>query len=315
MKQVPNKPCRLCGQLKRLQNSHLFPKFYWDWMKKSGGGYFRDPKKPNVKMQDGHKKYLLCADCEGLFSGWETATARHVFKPIVANPTKPVHYDSWFYRFLLSLLWRNLAVDLDERGHTIPTDFQVVEKAWRLFLLDQQPLGVYNRLHVFVSDIPLPGSPMHSVYLTRDTDFSVVTNGSTPCAVYAKFAKFLIWAEVTPVKAFEWVNTLVIDGVGILPSGVQKIFDRGFGDFVISRGEMMKAKKKELHDGMSQPQREKVQKWVLENADRLANSELLTAMRADSACAWIEPPSIPKAGRNDACPCGSGKKYKKCHGS
>jgi preprotein translocase subunit SecA len=23
----------------------------------------------------------------------------------------------------------------------------------------------------------------------------------------------------------------------------------------------------------------------------------------------------PKAGRNDPCPCGSGKKFKKCHGS
>ena len=25
--------------------------------------------------------------------------------------------------------------------------------------------------------------------------------------------------------------------------------------------------------------------------------------------------SEPKVGRNDACPCGSGKKYKKCHGA
>jgi preprotein translocase subunit SecA len=25
--------------------------------------------------------------------------------------------------------------------------------------------------------------------------------------------------------------------------------------------------------------------------------------------------SVPKVGRNDPCPCGSGKKYKKCHGS
>lgn len=25
--------------------------------------------------------------------------------------------------------------------------------------------------------------------------------------------------------------------------------------------------------------------------------------------------SIPKAGRNDLCPCGSRKKYKKCHGA
>ena len=26
-------------------------------------------------------------------------------------------------------------------------------------------------------------------------------------------------------------------------------------------------------------------------------------------------PPPPKVGRNDPCPCGSGKKYKKCHGS
>jgi uncharacterized protein YecA (UPF0149 family) len=25
--------------------------------------------------------------------------------------------------------------------------------------------------------------------------------------------------------------------------------------------------------------------------------------------------SEPKVGRNDPCPCGSGKKYKKCHGA
>jgi len=25
--------------------------------------------------------------------------------------------------------------------------------------------------------------------------------------------------------------------------------------------------------------------------------------------------STPKVGRNDPCPCGSGKKYKKCHGA
>jgi preprotein translocase subunit SecA len=24
--------------------------------------------------------------------------------------------------------------------------------------------------------------------------------------------------------------------------------------------------------------------------------------------------SVPKVGRNDPCPCGSGKKYKQCHG-
>jgi preprotein translocase subunit SecA len=42
----------------------------------------------------------------------------------------------------------------------------------------------------------------------------------------------------------------------------------------------------------------------------------------DEALAQSEPESgaqpvrnaLPKVGRNDPCPCGSGKKYKQCHG-
>ncbi|WP_259464265.1 SEC-C metal-binding domain-containing protein [Pseudomonas prosekii] len=28
-----------------------------------------------------------------------------------------------------------------------------------------------------------------------------------------------------------------------------------------------------------------------------------------------EPAKFPKVGRNEHCPCGSGQKYKKCHGA
>ena len=40
------------------------------------------------------------------------------------------------------------------------------------------------------------------------------------------------------------------------------------------------------------------------------------AARADGEPAKAEPVrrDRPKVGRNDPCPCGSGKKYKKCHG-
>jgi preprotein translocase subunit SecA len=36
---------------------------------------------------------------------------------------------------------------------------------------------------------------------------------------------------------------------------------------------------------------------------------------ADKAPATSIDPGLPKVGRNDPCPCGSGKKYKKCHGA
>jgi len=36
---------------------------------------------------------------------------------------------------------------------------------------------------------------------------------------------------------------------------------------------------------------------------------------SSSSASVAEEKAYPKAGRNDPCPCGSGKKYKKCHGA
>ncbi len=44
-------------------------------------------------------------------------------------------------------------------------------------------------------------------------------------------------------------------------------------------------------------------------------AELGDMAGADHAPATSIDPGLPKVGRNDACPCGSGKKFKKCHGA
>jgi preprotein translocase subunit SecA len=46
--------------------------------------------------------------------------------------------------------------------------------------------------------------------------------------------------------------------------------------------------------------------------------ELVTHRGPDGAGSEARPRplrAVPKVGRNDPCPCGSGKKYKKCHGA
>ena len=43
-------------------------------------------------------------------------------------------------------------------------------------------------------------------------------------------------------------------------------------------------------------------------------SDTLTRARLSAATAEEAPPSERRPGRNDPCPCGSGKKYKKCCG-
>jgi len=43
-------------------------------------------------------------------------------------------------------------------------------------------------------------------------------------------------------------------------------------------------------------------------------SEVATEFKHESAEAIEDKPAIPRVGRNEPCPCGSGKKYKQCHG-
>ena len=50
--------------------------------------------------------------------------------------------------------------------------------------------------------------------------------------------------------------------------------------------------------------------WVKENADKLDEVVEEIPLPAKPL-----PESDKKVGRNDPCPCGSGKKYKKCHGA
>jgi len=59
------------------------------------------------------------------------------------------------------------------------------------------------------------------------------------------------------------------------------------------------------------------------NQDRIEGNITQSALRVDNSpearvaqrmSAKTQAPKVPEAGRNDPCPCGSGKKYKKCHG-
>ena len=68
---------------------------------------------------------------------------------------------------------------------------------------------------------------------------------------------------------------------------------------------------------MEQQRREAAakQKMAFEHAD--AGSAVTEADEAAAPPAAPQPMTRtqPKVGRNDPCPCGSGKKYKQCHGA
>jgi preprotein translocase subunit SecA len=74
---------------------------------------------------------------------------------------------------------------------------------------------------------------------------------------------------------------------------------------------------------MFQAMLQEFENWRKENEARFVNQTQEPAAQGISIAAMPQqsPIKVPdatsrdqKAGRNDPCPCGSGKKYKKCHG-
>lgn len=65
--------------------------------------------------------------------------------------------------------------------------------------------------------------------------------------------------------------------------------------------------KKMVKDGVNVKNEKEVEKWMAKNANLFNNGDVpkIETYRREK----------PKVGRNDPCPCGSGKKYKKCCGT
>jgi len=105
--------CALCRLEAELEESHIIPKFvYRSLKKKSPTGNMRMTSDPNKKVQDGDKLFLLCGSCEDLFNNYETLFAGNVYHKFQSVTLKEFEYDSWLERFIVSVNWRNLYLDI-----------------------------------------------------------------------------------------------------------------------------------------------------------------------------------------------------------
>ena len=104
--------CALCGEDKELQLSHIIPKFVGKYLKKTSIGKIRSQQNPNRTLQDIEKHYLLCHDCEELFSASERYFANTVFYPYKKEKLAIFGYDKRLFYFITSLSWRSLYLDV-----------------------------------------------------------------------------------------------------------------------------------------------------------------------------------------------------------
>jgi hypothetical protein len=307
------KACRLCSTATRLCNSHLHPKFYWQWLQRTGNGYFRVSDRPNLRLQDGYKLRMLCKDCEGRFSTRETAFAAEIFRPLVSDSSATVKYSGASYYCLISILWRCLAYDLDvdQAPTSWLSELVDAESAWRRFLLSNEPLQRYGRVHLFVTDFPTSDSPQINQYLTRDVDATAMWKESKLLGFYMKFGRFVVVAEFSGFDASNWHNTMIAETGGEFVPGRCRILDGAFGEFLLDRAAKYRRSRQEFYSRLSGSQKDVIRRNEEKQGERFNRSDLRRAQMLDAA--WDG--KIPKVGRNERCPCKSGIKYKHCHGA
>ena len=73
--------CALCRKEADLELSHIVPKMVVRELKKTSVGQLRSTENPNGTVQDTEKHYMLCGECEDLFSEYETIFSKFMLHP------------------------------------------------------------------------------------------------------------------------------------------------------------------------------------------------------------------------------------------
>lgn len=272
------KNCRLCNKEAKLLNSHIYPKFIGKWMKATGGDRFRFGSNMDKPEQDLLKQKMLCSECEDKFSKWEKQFSEIMFKPLMNNDTHCFKYESWFFKFLVSELWRVLVVSLSKpitnNNQKFKKELIEAEKEWRLFLNGGIKTTQFDNIQVFlvseVVDDNLNDIEGLNYYLMRVSD-SDICSSKDKSLIYLKLARFII---VCPIVGEMVAGVKIVNTGGTLKETTTKI-DSEFCDYLINRI----GKYDELK--ISKNQQDKIEKRFVENIEKIRGSDLENRMRQD----------------------------------
>jgi SEC-C motif len=201
---------------------------------------------------------------------------------------------------------------LRAKGNRFLQTMEAAAEEWKQFLLNQGSLDRFGHVHLFVFDIaenPPPLAKGFNVYCARALD-GTFFNDDQNCYLYAKFTRFLCIAILTPYDEGNWIRTKIVNGSSLFQIP-QTIRDTFVGNFILYRANTIV---RIMESQMSARQRGISETYIYRNADRIANSDFARAAFADYEGQQAFISSLPKIGRNEKCPCGSGEKFKNCHG-
>ena len=279
--------CALTKDECELRDSHIYPKFVYNYLKKKGGNRFRSISNPNEVLQDGWKERLLGEYAEQEFSKREKWFAETIFLPFSQGllGKSKVEYGTELYYFCVSLLWRVLYVTKDS---IIGEDYkqkccQALEE-WRVFLDGGCLPPTYNRIYLMpilpelYDAIPQEHFTIGQWneiewYIRRVFDSALYDCIPNNCAFFCKMPLFFFWA------VFEQDSVAPNYGLRIMPNGGKIDFKRyHLGDsilksYILIRIVLGSQIVEDITENMSETQQNKIIQRTIQDK-HLLNSEL-----------------------------------------
>lgn len=282
--------CALCGKTTTLEMSHIIPKLAIRRLKRTSIGAIRNTANPNVPIQDGEKQYLLCGECEDLFSKYETYFANTVFNPYLDRVKTEFNYDKRLFYFLTSVSWRCLYLDLIDFVKDNQLDIDALEKLiesekiMRDFLLNKRDNIDNIENHIFFfDDIREVCGDNFDYSLQPHTTFHRGITGYTVCSSNKTYFTLTNMLGVMIITIYnmgedeEWENTKIINGNGVIKAANQHIRSAVCNELL----EIMQMVKNSEND-LSDIQRNKIEKKLLSAKDKLQSSEIYREVQKDN---------------------------------
>lgn len=279
--------CALTGERCELQESHIYPKFVYKYLKQTGGSRFRSANNPSIALQDGFKMALLGWKAEQEFGKREKWFAENIFTPFVNGQLTnlKIEYNEQLYFFCLSLLWRVLYYTKDSiKGDNEKRKCNEALEEWRSFLNGDSLPNNYGNIYMMPITPELLDKEQRfqddtrefvemQWYLRRffDSDlFGLIPNNNT---FFCKIPYFYFWSVI------ERDNQQLNYGLRILPNGGKIDFKRynvgnGFvKEYIFLRILLAAQKSDEVSNSLSPEQQDKIIQYALHDK-HLRNSEL-----------------------------------------
>jgi hypothetical protein len=274
------KKCALCGAETDLELSHIVPKMVMRTLKKTAVGNIRSSENPNIPAQDSEKHYMLCGNCEDLFSEKETYFANTIFHPYIKKEKMKFDYDGRLFYFLTSLSWRSLYLDLVDftENHVVGIDalehLISCEKIMRDYLLNSRnDIGAVEHHIFFFEEISEITGNTEMVELRPHITFHRGINSYTFCfeddGTYGTITNMMGVVVITLYKKGnheKWERTQILNGSGIIEAKDQHITSVVGNEFT----NILKTAQA-ASDSMSEKQKEKIIEKLKNKEDKIKN--------------------------------------------